>query len=151
MSCISHCHQPQAHEGAVPPSKDLSPGPAGSELEVSFSFSEGLCLTVPSSHPSSLVLHLDPVDIYSAVVPPWALLPKVCRERKYVFLHQAFRNLNFSLCLKWKRQTSKLNVSREQQLSNCEIHSNSAENVSSCLFPFWIKLRIDLWVLLCSV
>lgn len=130
-----HILLPQALEGAVSPNKDLSPGPSGSQLEMSFRISEGLCLTVPSSHSSLLVLHLDPVNIYLAVIPR-TLLPKVCRKRTCVLLHQAFRNLNLSLCLKRKQQTSKLNVRREQQLSDYEIHSNSAENVSSCLFPF---------------
>lgn len=131
-----HILLPQALEGAASPSKDLSPGPSGSQLEVvSFSISEGLCLTVPSSHSSLLVLHLDPVDIYLAVTPR-ILLPKVCRKRKCVLLHQAVRNPNLSLCQKQKKQTSKLNVRREQQLSDYEICSNSAENVSSCLFPF---------------
>lgn len=45
-------------------------------------------------------------------------------------------NMNFCLCLKWKQQTWKLNVSREQKLNNCEIHGYSAENVSSCQSPF---------------
>lgn len=85
----------QALEGTVPPSKDLSPGPSSTQLEVSFSISEGLCLTLPSSLSSSLVLLWDPVNIYLAVIPR-VLLPKLCRKGKRVLLHQAFRKLNFS-------------------------------------------------------
>lgn len=120
MASFDKLHIPlsQVLEGAVAPSKDLSPGPS----QVSFSMSEGLCLTVPSSHSSSLVLHLDPIEIYLAVIPR-VLLPKVCRKRKCVLL--LFRNLNFSLCVKQKHQTSKSNVRKEQQLSDCEIRSNS--------------------------